>query len=176
MSPITGIDPKTVRLADLDVLESSPTTITIAPAPPRVTRRDARHEILGAIKIIARMSGMSMIEDVHPTELLVRRIDQLEAEAAEREAQIVAMKESFELEKSHYRNQIADCKKALRNISVVLDGHVDPFEVKPYKKWNKEDLGAWIMAVVGSMNWARQRADNLLDPVNAQPIAPDPEV
>jgi len=176
MQTTTGIDPTTIRLADLDVMEV-PNQITMKPALPRVTKRDAQHEILGAIKIIARLNGMSMVEQVHPTELLVRRIDQLEDEAAQREKDFHALTEKYEAEKASYRQsmvgEIAGYKKALRNIAVVIDLYSNPFDALPFSKWKNEAKGKWMMAAAESIKWAVQRADNQLDPVNAVPIAPD---
>lgn len=176
MQTTTGIDPTTIRLADLDVMEV-PNQITMKPALPRVTKRDAQHEILGAIKIIARLNGMSMVEQVHPTELLVRRIDQLEDEAAQREKDFHALTEKYEAEKASYQNankaEIAGYRKALRNIAVVLALYSDPFELKPFSKWKNDEKGKWIMAAGESVKWAVQRADNQLDPTNAVVIAAD---
>lgn len=176
MQTTQGIDPTTIRLADLDVMEV-PNQMIVKPTLPRVTKRDAQHEILGAIKIIARLNGMSMVEQVHPTELLVRRIDQLEDEAAQREKDIQALIEKYEAEKSHYQqstvNEIAGYKKALRNIAAVLEDYSNPFDALPFSKWKNEAKGKWMLAVAESIKWAVQRADNQLDPVNAVPIAAD---
>ena len=124
--------------------------------------------VLGAIKIIARMSGMDMTQDVHPTELLVQRIDELEQQAQQREAEIKALKaEKLEAVNGH--------RKALRNIAAVLETYGDPFDAKPFSKWKNDEKGRWMLAVAESIKWAVQRADNVLDPVNAVPIAADPE-
>lgn len=146
---------------------------------PKVTARDARHQVLGAMKLIARMSGMDMTRDVHPTELLVERIDQLEEEMQalrrSHEAELQKLRAAHDAEKDTYRNQIRELTRALRNVSIVLDNHYDPFELKPPSKWNKPDMGKWMMGVTESIKWAVQRIDNLLDPATAKPIAPDPE-
>jgi len=124
----------------------------------KITARDARHEILGAIKIIARMCGMDMTQDVHPTELLVRRIDELEIEAQQREI------------------EIKELRKALSAVGTVLEVHDDPFELRPASKWSKAELGQWIINAGESIKWVMQRAENALDPKHAVPIAADPEV
>ncbi len=177
MQTTKGIDPTTVRLSDLEVLESQTPAIAIAPALPRVTGRDARHQILGGIKIIARICGMSMVEDIHPAELLVRRIDQLEDEAAEREKTIQALRQQLEAEKNHYRNanqaEIAGYRKALRNIAAVIEPYSDPFDLKPFSKWKNDEKGKWILAAGESIKWAVQRAENQIDPTNAVVIAAD---
>jgi hypothetical protein len=160
-----------MTIAELEQLEKRQHSIVAtAPItqPVKVTARDARHQVLGAIKIIARMAGMDMTKDVHPTELLVQRIDELEAQAQAREAEITALKaEKAAAVKEH--------QKALRNIAAVLETYSDPFDVKPFSKWKNDEKGKWMLAVAESIKWAVQRADNQLDPVNAVPIAADPE-
>ena len=172
-----------LTIHDLEVMVAAqpPPPASMQPyRQPQVTARDARHQILGAIKIIARMSGMDMTSEVHPTELLVERIDQLEAanEALRQahEAEVQKLREAHDAEKDTYRNQIREMTRALRNVSIVLDNHYDPFEVKPPSKWTKPDMGKWMQGVTESIKWAVQRIDNLLDPATAKPIAPDPEV
>jgi hypothetical protein len=91
------------------------------------------------------------------------------------EADLVEQKEAFEAEKLGYQKQVKDMRQVLRSIALVMDGQVDPFELKPASKWSKAELGKWIIAAVENMNWARQRVDNYIDPKNAVPIAPDPE-
>jgi len=160
-----------MTIAELDQLEKRQQTIVATapiPQPVKVTARDARHQVLGAIKIIARMSGMDMTQDVHPTELLVQRIDELEQQAQQREAEIKALKaEKLDAVNGH--------RKALRNIAAVLETYGDPFDAKPFSKWKNDEKGRWMLAVAESIKWAVQRADNVLDPVNAVPIAADPE-
>lgn len=138
-----------MTLAELEAL----TTRHIPPPPPPMTARDGRHQILGAIKIIARMSGMSMVTDVAPVELLVRRIDELEAEAQRREAEI-----------QQYR-------EALAAVGIALEAHSDPFEAKVASKWAKSDLVNWIQGVCQSITWVMTRAENALDPEHAQPVS-----
>lgn len=151
-----------MTIAELDTLaQRHASSITPAPAqsptPIQVTARDARHQILGGIKIIARICGVDMTQDIHPTEMLVQRIDQLE-----------------ELAKLQHA-EIAEYRKALKAIGTVLDGHEDPFEVKPPSKWKKVEADKWMLAAGESIKWSMQRAENALDPKQAVPIAPDPE-
>lgn len=165
------IDPTRIRIADLEVLEATQKSIIPAPVMerPRVTAHDARHQILGGIKIIARICGIDMTQDIYPAEMLVQRIDQLETEAAAREAYIRQLKAEQEAEKSHYR-------KALTAVGKVLDLYSgDPFELKPISKWDKASLGKWMIAAAESISWVMQRAENALDPDHAVPIIKDPE-
>ncbi len=156
------IEPARLTIADLErlaVRQSALAVVATPPAPARakVTRRDAEHEILGAVKLIARINGMDSTKLVHPVELLVERIDQLE------DAQ------------TQLQQQNADLRKALSAISMVLEGHEDPFEVKPPSKWKKIEADKWMLAAGESIKWALQRAENALAPSNAVPIASDPE-
>ncbi len=147
-----------LTMAQLDALAEKHLTLPPPPEPKPITRRDARQQVLGAIKIIARMSGMSMVTDVHPTELLVQRIDELEAQAAAKDA-IIARQE-----------------KALANISAVLELYAsDPFELKPISKWNKGELGKWMIEAADSMTWAMTRAENELVPEHAVPLIAGPK-
>jgi hypothetical protein len=140
----------------------------IEPAPKRVqiTARDARHQILGGIKIIARICGIDMTQDIYPAEMLVQRIDQLEDI-------VQAQRVEIERLKGAKADEIAGYKKALRNIAARLELYRQPFENKPFSKWKNEDKGKWMLAVGETVDWAVQRADNQLDPVNAVVIAPD---
>lgn len=176
MQQTTTVERPLITLAELEVLEAKHTS-ALAPVPPapmerpKVTARDARHQILGGIKIIARICGVDMTQDIRPAEMLVQRIDELEEEAAKREAYIKQLIAEHEAEKSHYR-------KALSAVSKVLDLYGgDPFEMKPISKWGKADLGKWMIAAGESIKWVMQRAENALDPDpdHVVPIAPDPE-
>jgi hypothetical protein len=151
-----------MTIAELDKLEQRhsyiiPAPVQPAPKRPPITKRDAQHEILGAIKIIARMNGMDMTKDVHPTELLVSRIDELEAQA----------------DQLHKENEAL--RKALAAVGTVLEVHDDPFELKPSSKWSKAEMGNLIIGMCESIKWVMQRAENALDPQHAVPIVPDPE-
>lgn len=140
----------TMTLAQLEKL--------LAPAPPPpITADRARHEILGAMKLMARLAGVAMHEDVYPTELFVRRVDELETAIAAQ------------------RQEIARLRKALTAISGALEAHTDPFGVRPPSKWTKTEMGTALLAAAETIVWATQRIDNELDPAHAQPIAPDPE-
>lgn len=170
-----GIDPMTVRLADLDVMEAKPESSMeiIQPAPaqrPLLTRRDAKQQLLGAMRIINHLSGGDMRQQIDTVEFLSVRVDELETLLAEE-------RKAFEAEKASYQRamagEIAGYKKALRNIAVVLNIYSDPFDALPFSKWKNEAKGKWMMAATESIKWAVQRADNQLDPVNAVPIAPD---
>lgn len=132
---------------------------TSAPVPGRVqiTARDARHQILGGIKIIARICGVDMTQDIHPTEMLVQSIDKLEDLVRAQQAEI-----------DGYR-------KALKAVGTVLENHDDPFQLKPSSKWSKAELGSWIINAGESIQWVMQRAENALDPHHIVPIAADPE-
>lgn len=144
----------TMTMQTLEALEAR-----LAPAPlPKIAANAARHQILGAMKLIARMADMPMQEEVYPTELFVRRVDQLEDE------------------NDALRREVAECHKALAAISAALEAHTDPFGVKPSSKWTKTEMAAALLAAGETITWATQRADNLLDPDHAQPIAKDPEV
>jgi hypothetical protein len=176
MQTTTGIDPRYITMADLEVMEAPTTAIVKAePVVKPMTKRDTRQRIIGAMKMINWLCGGEMQSEVDSTDFLVRRIDALEEEAAEREKTIQALRQQLEDEKNHYRNQVSQYTKALRNISVVLDGHSDPFELKAPSKWTKPQMGQWMINAVESMKWAIQRVDNLLDPINAVKIADDPE-
>lgn len=149
----------TITLQQLDALAEKHLSLPPAPPEPKpITRRDARQQVLGAIKIIARMSGMSMVTDVHPTELLVQRIDELEAQSAAKDA------------------HIARLEKALANASAVLELYADdPFELKPISKWNKGELGKWMLAAMESIKWVVTRAENELDQAHAVPLIAGPK-
>lgn len=157
-----------ITIHDLEVLiaEPPPPAAVELYRVPKVTARDARHQVLGAIKIIARMSGMDMTRDVHPTELLVERIDNLEAE-------IDVLRQELAAAKVAKQDEIAGYKKALRNIAARLEIYRQPFENLPFSKWKSDAKGKWMLAVGETVDWAVQRADNQLDPMNAVVIAPD---
>jgi hypothetical protein len=140
--------------------------IEAAPVRVQITARDARHQILGGIKIIARICGIDMTQDIYPAEMLVQRIDQLED-------MVQAQRVEIERLKGANRDEIAGYKKALRNIAARLEIYRQPFENKPFSKWKNDDKGKWMLAVGETVDWAVQRADNQLDPVNAVTIAPD---
>lgn len=173
-----GIDPRTVRLADLadlTVMEAKPASTLAIIEPlqaqrPLLKRRDAKQQLLGAMRIINHLSGGDMRQQIDTVEFLSLRVDELEA-------QIEAMQKQFEAEKASYqnanRNEIAGYKKALRNIAAVLMLYTDPFDLKPFSKWKNDEKGKWILAAGESVKWAVQRADNQLDPINAVVIAAD---
>lgn len=169
MQTTTGIDPTTIRLADLEVMEAKPAS-ALAVQRPLLGKRDAKQQLLGAMRIINHLSGGDMRQQIDTVEFLSLRVDELEAQLAEE-------RKAFEAEKASYRQsmvaEIAGYKKALRNIAVVLAMYSDPFDLKPFSKWKNEEKGKWILAAGESIKWAVQRADNQLDPVNAVPIAPD---
>ncbi len=131
----------------------------IAPAPlPLIKGDQARQQMLGAMKMIARLAGMQGNDDVYATELFVRRVDELERLI---DAQ---------------RKEIEEYRKALLAISAALEAHTDPFGLRPASKWTKTEMAAALLAAGETITWATQRADNLLDPDHAQPIAKDPEI
>lgn len=171
-----GIDPTTLTLADLDVLEAPAQTLAIVEPPavkrPLLTRRDAKQQLIGAMRMINHFSGGDMRQQIDTVAFLSTRVDELEMQLEEE-------RKAFEAEKASYRKQLADeiagYKKALRNIASVLDMYSDPFEIKPFSKWKNDEKGKWMMAAAESIKWAVQRADNQLDPVNAVAIAPDAE-
>jgi hypothetical protein len=151
-----------MTIAELDTLaQRHASSITPAPTPQptriQVTARDARHQILGGIKIIARICGVDMTQDIHPTEMLVQRIDSLEDLVKAQQA------------------EIAEYRKALCAVGTVLEVHDDPFELRPSSKWSKAELGQWIISAGESIKWVMQRAENALDPAHAVPIAKDPD-
>lgn len=180
----TAIDPMNVKLADLEVLEAQQPRI-LAPVEPRqddvppISKHDLRHQFIGVLRMINHLTGGDMRQQIDSIDFLVRRIDLLEEQNAKlrqkAEADLVEQKEAFEAEKLGYQKQVKDMRQVLRSIALVMDGQVDPFELKPSSKWSKAELGQWIIAAVENMNWARQRVDNYIDPKNAVPIAPDPE-
>lgn len=169
MQTTTGIDPTTIRLADLEVMEAKPAS-SLAVQRPLLGKRDAKQQLLGAMRIINHLSGGDMRQQIDTVEFLSLRVDELEA-------QIEAMQKQFEAEKASYRQsmvgEIAGYKKALRNIAAVLALYSDPFDLKPFSKWKNDEKGKWMLAAAESIKWAVQRADNQLDPVNAVPIAAD---
>lgn len=168
----TTIDPATIKLADLEVIEAqqAKTLVVVESAPvrPLLTKRDAKQQIFGAMRMINHFSGAQMHREIDTVEFLSNRVDEVEKLLQEE-------REAFEAEKQGYQKQVKDMRQVLRSIALVMDGQVDPFELKPSSKWSKAELGQWIMAAVENMNWARQRVDNYIDPKNAVPIAPDPE-
>jgi hypothetical protein len=175
MPTITGIDPMTVRLADLDVMEAKPQSsievIQFATAQrPLFTKRDAKQQLLGAMRIINHLSGSDMRQKIDTVEFLSLRVDELEALLAEE-------RKAFEDEKVRYQRamagEIAGYKKALRNIAAVIEPYRNPFDALPFSKWKNEAKGQWMLAAAESIQWAVQRAENQIDPVNAVPIAPD---
>ena len=123
----TAIDPLKLKLADLEVLEAQPKTLAIvepAPARPVLTRRDAKQQILGAMRMINHFSGAQMHREIDTVEFLSARVDELEA-------QLKAERDRFEAEKLHYR-------QALTAVGKVIDLYSgDPFELKPISKWSK---------------------------------------
>lgn len=161
---LIGIDPKTVTLADLEVLEAPKTIAPVPPAPaeralPPISKRDLRQQFVGVIRMINHLTGGDMREQVDSLDFLVRRNDALEEQIRQLEA-----------EKASYR-------KALSAVGTVLDLYSgDPFELKVMSKWNKAELGNWMIAAAESIKWVMQRAENALDPDHAVPIAKDPEV
>lgn len=161
----TAIDPLNIKLADLEVLEAQPKTLAIveaAPVRPLLTRRDAKQQILGAMRMINHFSGAQMHREIDTVEFLSSRVDELEA-------QLQKERERFEIEKAGYR-------KALTAVGKVLDLYSgDPFELKAASKWTKPDMGKWMLAAAESINWVMQRAENELDHDHAVPIAKDPE-
>lgn len=156
------------RLDELAAKYSPTPTNVIEPAPARVqiTARDARHQILGGIKIIARICGIDMTQDIYPAEMLVQRIDQLED-------LVVQLRRELDEAKAAKQDEIVGYKKALRNIAARLEIYRQPFENLPFSKWKNDAKGKWMLAVGETVDWAVQRADNQLDPVNAVLIAPD---
>lgn len=172
MQTITGLDPLKVRLADLEVLESKQRATSLAVQQTLLTKRDAKQQLIGAMRIINHLSGGDMRAQIDTVAFLSVRIDELEA-------QIETMRKQFEDEKAIYQNskkdEIAGYKKALRNIAAVLEPYRNPFEVLPFSKWKNEQKGKWMLAVGESIDWAVQRADNQLDPTNAVVIAADTE-
>ncbi len=169
----TAIDPMNVKLADLEVLEAQQPKALAISQPliherPLLKKRDAKQQILGGLKIINHLSGGDMRQQIDAAEFLSNRVDELEE-------QLQKERDAFEAEKLGYQKQVKDMRQVLRSIALVMDGQVDPFELKPSSKWSKAELGQWIIAAVENMNWARQRVDNYIDPKNAVPIAPDPE-
>ncbi len=170
-----GIDPTKITLADLDVMEAQPSSSLniVQPAPvkrPLLTKRDAKQQIIGGLRMINHFSGGDMRQEIDTVAFLTGRIDELEMQLEEE-------RKAFEAEKTSYqnanRNEIAGYRKALRNIAVVLALYSDPFELKPFSKWKNDEKGKWIMAAGESVKWAVQRADNQLDPINAVVIAAD---
>lgn len=161
----TAIDPLKVKLADLEVLEAQPKALAIvepAETRPLLTRRDAKQQIIGAMRMINHFSGAQMHREIDTVEFLSSRVDELEA-------LLKAERERFEMEKAGYR-------KALESVGKVLDLYSgDPFELKAASKWTKPDMGKWMLAATESINWVMQRAENALDPDHAVPIAKDPE-
>lgn len=130
----------------------------LAPAPPpSVTADQARQQVLGGMKMLARMAGMGAQEDVQVADLFVRRVHELEQTIARLE------------------QEIGGYRRGLMAISAAVEAHTDPFGLKPASKWTKTELAAWTLAAGETMTWAAQRADNLLDPAHFQPIARDPE-
>jgi len=152
-----------ITIADLDRLAAQHSTaiIPIEPAPrptaPPITKRDTRQRILGAMKIMNFLCGGDMREEIDSTDFLVRRIDVLEAQHQQLQA------------------EIAEYRKALAAVGTVLEIHDNPFELKPSSKWSKAELGQWILNAGESIQWVMQRAENALDPRHAVPIAADPE-
>lgn len=171
----TAIDPLKLKLADLEVLEArdSGAMRAIEKAEQHykpITQRDARQRMIGMMKMINHFSGGDMRQEIDTIDFLVQRIDVLEH-------QIETMQKAHEAEvnqlKGHRLDEIAGYKKALRNIAARLELYRDPFKVLPFSKWKNEAKGKWMLAVGETIDWAVQRADNQLDPVNAVVIAAD---
>jgi hypothetical protein len=145
------------QLAQSHPIVSTAPPVEAAPKRVTVTARDARHQILGGIKIIARICGIDMTQDISPAEMLVQRIEQLEAI------------------RQQQMDEIAELRKALSTVGTVLEVHSDPFELRPSSKWTKTELAQWIINADESRKWVMQRAENALDPKHIVPIAADPE-
>lgn len=143
-----------MTMAQLDSLSAR-----LAPAPlPAVTADAARNQVVGAIKMILRMSGVPMHEEVYATELFVRRVKELEdmIEALRKENEKLA--------------------RVLAQVGTVLEPHCDPFETKVPSKWKADDCKQWMQETAQSVRWAVTAADNAIDPRHEQPIAPGPEI
>lgn len=159
------LEPTRIRMADLEILEAQQSSIMPAsiPAAPRekrlppMTKRDLRQQFLGVARMINHLSGGDMREQIDNLDFMVRHIDLLEEE------------------KTQLERDNAELRKALSAICTVLEGHEDPFEVKPPSKWKKVEADKWMLAAGESIKWVMQRAENALEPVNAVPIAADPE-
>lgn len=151
--------PESKHTSEITVVSPSPIDNEFgAIDEPKFTARYARHQVLGAMKLICRMSGQSMVTEVAATELFVERVNELEAQSAAKDA------------------HIARLEKALANISAVLELHAaDPFELKPISKWNKGELGKWMIEAADSMKWAMTRAENELVPERAVPLIAGPK-
>lgn len=145
---------------------SSPIAPPVSRDRPVIEARDARQRIIGGLKMISYFCGGLMRQEIDQADFLVRRIDELEA-------QLGAMRQELETARTEKAAEIGGYKKALRNIAAVLDLYRDPFDSKPFSKWKNEEKGKWMLAAAESIEWAVQRADNQLDPVNAVVIAPD---
>ncbi len=180
---LAGIDPRTFTLDDLEVLEAP--VVSLAPLPaapperalPPISKRDLRQQFVGVVRMINHLTGGDMRDQVDTLDFLVRRVNELEARDDQREKDMQALRDQLALEKDHYQkaiqNEIAGYKKALRNISARLEIYRDPFDALPFSKWKNEAKGKWMLAAGETIDWAVQRADNQLEPVNAVPIAAD---
>lgn len=148
-----------LTMAQLDALAEKHLALPQPPEPRQQTApRDARHQVLGAMKLIARMSGKSMVTEVAATELFVERVNELEAQAAAKDA------------------HIARLEKALDNIYAVLEIHADnPFDLKPVSKWNKGQLAQRILRMVEDIRWSTTRVENELRPECAVPLIAGPK-
>lgn len=176
------IEPARMTMADLEILEAehAPKGISVLSTkwqPPQLTKRDVRQRVFGTLKLLVFLCGGDMRKEVDAADFLVRRIDALEDEAQKRETYIQQLIEKHEAEKVAYRNSqrdvIAGYKKALRNIAGRLELYRTPFEELPFSKWKNEAKGKWMLAAGETIDWAVQRADNQLDPINAVVIAAD---
>lgn len=164
-----------MTIADLENLAANHSqTITTVPTPkwqpPQLTKRDVRQRVFGTLKLLVFLCGGDMRQEVDAADFLVRRIDELERQAEEREA---AHQREIEAIRNGKTEEIAGYKKALRNIAARLEIYRDPFDSKPFSKWKNDEKGKWMLAVGETIDWAVQRADNQLDPINAITIAAD---
>lgn len=150
-----------LTMAQLDALAEKHLAKQTPPPAARkspIDARSARQQIVGMQKWVVWMSGGEMRDEVAANELLVERIDDLEMKMAAKDA------------------HIARLEKGLANISSVLELYAsDPFELKPISKWNKGELGKWMIEAADSMTWAMTRAENELVPEHAVPLIAGPK-
>jgi len=164
----TAVEPARLTIADLEVIEAQHRALTLIPPPvdaaprPRapLTKNQTVHQILGGIKIIARLNGIDMTQDIYPAEMLNQRIEQLEDQ------------------NEQLQQEISELRKALMVVGSVLEVHASsyPFEDKAPSRVKRIDLDQWVQATAESIKHVMQRAENALDPQHIVPIAADPEV
>ena len=117
---------------------------------------EMRNQILGGMKILVQLCGMRTESLIRPIEMFVHRIHDLETRIT-----------ALEQENAEYR-------RALSNVSAVLESYVEDDPEQPVAKMKITKLRDWVTSARESMKWVMQRSENALDPAHSEPITRGP--